>query len=92
MKDQIIEELAWQMGRPTRFGGEFGGMNERASYMAGIAAEALAPMVAENSDQFERRIEWAPQGVVFIIAPWNYPYLTATNTIVPALIAGNAVV
>jgi acyl-CoA reductase-like NAD-dependent aldehyde dehydrogenase len=30
-------------------------------------------------------------GVVFVIAPWNYPYLTAINTIVPALIAGNAV-
>jgi acyl-CoA reductase-like NAD-dependent aldehyde dehydrogenase len=31
-------------------------------------------------------------GVVFVVAPWNYPYLTAVNTIVPALIAGNAVV
>ena len=92
MKDRIVEELAWQMGRPTRFGGEFGGMNERAAYMAGIAEQALAPMVAEDSDRFERRIEWAPQGVVFVIAPWNYPYLTATNTIVPALIAGNSVV
>ncbi len=46
----------------------------------------------EASDRFERRIEWQPQGVVFVIAPWNYPYLTALNTIVPALIAGNAVV
>ncbi|WP_343079905.1 aldehyde dehydrogenase family protein [Ostreiculturibacter nitratireducens] len=92
MKDRVVEELAWQMGRPTRYGGEFGGVNERTEYMAGIAAEALAPMVAENTDRFERRIEWEPQGVVFVIAPWNYPYLTAINTIVPALIAGNAVV
>jgi acyl-CoA reductase-like NAD-dependent aldehyde dehydrogenase len=29
--------------------------------------------------------------VAFIIAPWNYPYLTAVNAVVPALMAGNAV-
>jgi acyl-CoA reductase-like NAD-dependent aldehyde dehydrogenase len=92
LKDPIVEELAWMMGRPVRWGGEFGGVNERAKYMAGIAESALAPLVTEDSEAFERRIEWAPQGVVFVIAPWNYPYLTALNTIVPALIAGNAVV
>lgn len=91
MNDHVVEELAWQMGRPVRYGGEFGGVNERATYMAKIAAEALAPIVVESSDRFERRIEWQPQGVVFVMAPWNYPYLTAINTIVPALIAGNAV-
>jgi acyl-CoA reductase-like NAD-dependent aldehyde dehydrogenase len=90
-KARIVEELAWQMGRPTRFGGEFGGVNERTAYMASIAADALAPMIAESSDRFDRRIEREPHGLVFVIAPWNYPYLTAINTIVPALIAGNAV-
>lgn len=79
------------MGRPVRYGGEFGGVNERTTYMSAIAAEALKPLVAEESDRFERRIERQPVGVVFVIAPWNYPYLTAINTIVPALIAGNAV-
>ncbi len=91
-KDRIVEELAWQMGRPVRYGGEFGGVNERASYMGSIAAEALAPMVAENSDRFVRKIEREPAGVVFCIAPWNYPYLTACNTVIPSLMAGNAVV
>ena len=91
-KDRIVEELAWQMGRPIRFGGEFGGIHERADYMASIAEKALAPLLAESDDRFDRRIERAPQGVVFVIAPWNYPYLTALNTIVPALIAGNSVV
>jgi acyl-CoA reductase-like NAD-dependent aldehyde dehydrogenase len=89
---RIVEELAWQMGRPVRYGGEFGGVEERSAYMASIAAEALAPVIAERSDRFDRRIEREPVGVVFVIAPWNYPYLTATNTIVPALIAGNAVI
>ncbi len=88
----IVEELAWQMGRPVRYGGEFGGVRERTEYMAGIAAEALAPQVVEDGDRFRRVLAREPVGVVFIIAPWNYPYLTAINTIVPALIAGNAVV
>jgi acyl-CoA reductase-like NAD-dependent aldehyde dehydrogenase len=92
MKPRVVEELAWQMGRPTRYGGEFGGVNDRTAYMAEIAESALAPMVVENSDRFERRICREPVGVVFVLAPWNYPYLTSINTIVPALIAGNAVV
>ncbi|OOY04220.1 aldehyde dehydrogenase family protein [Thioclava sp. F28-4] len=91
MKDLVVEELAWQMGRPTRYGGEFGGMNERAGYMASIAEEALAPMVVEQSDSFLRQIAREPVGVVFIIAPWNYPYMTVINSLVPALIAGNTV-
>ena len=91
MKDQLVEELAWQMGRPTRYGGEFGGVNDRTDYMSSIAADALSPMVAEASDSFERRIMREPVGVVFIVAPWNYPYLTTINTLAPALIAGNTV-
>ncbi len=89
---RIVPELAWQMGRPIRYGGEFGGVRERASYMAEIAPEALADTVIEESAQFSRLLAREPQGVVFVIAPWNYPFLTAVNTIVPALIAGNTVV
>jgi acyl-CoA reductase-like NAD-dependent aldehyde dehydrogenase len=92
MKDRIVEELAWQMGRPTRYGGEFGGVNDRTEYMAGIAAETLAPQVVEESDRFRRLLAREAVGVVFIVAPWNYPYLTTINTLVPALIAGNSVV
>ena len=90
--DRMVTELAHQMGRPVRYGGEFGGFEERAHHMASIAANALAPIVVEDSDDFLRKIEREPQGVVFVVAPWNYPYMTAINTIAPALIAGNAVV
>ena len=91
MNDDIVPELAWQMGRPVRYGGEFGGFTERASYMADIAAQALAPIMIEDSDSFTRYIKRVPHGVVLVIAPWNYPYMTAINTVAPALIAGNAV-
>lgn len=91
MNDEIVQELAWQMGRPTRYGGEFGGFNERASHMADIAVESLKPIIVEENGGFERRIEREPHGVILVIAPWNYPYMTAINTVAPALIAGNAV-
>lgn len=92
MADEVVPELAWMMGRPVRYGGEFKGFNERSNYVASIAADALAPLRIEDSASFERRIEREPHGVVFVIAPWNYPYMTAINTIAPALMAGNTVV
>lgn len=92
MTDEIVPELAQMMGRPVRYGGEFGGVNERASYMAEIAETALAPVIVEESNAFQRRIEREPLGVVLVVAPWNYPYMTAINTVAPALIAGNTVI
>ncbi|MGA9432838.1 MAG: aldehyde dehydrogenase family protein [Roseobacter sp.] len=91
MNDDIVPELAHQMGRPIRYGGEFGGFNERATYMAEIAQDALADIVVEDSDAFRRVIKRVPHGVVLVVAPWNYPYMTAINTVAPALIAGNTV-
>ncbi len=91
MSDALVTELTWQMGRPVRYGGEFGGVAERSARMAELAAEGLAPILVEDSQSFERRIEREPVGVVLVIAPWNYPFMTAINTVVPALIAGNAV-
>ena len=93
MTDEIVPELAWQMGRPIRYGaGEVRGFEERARYMIGIAQEALADVDPGPKDGFVRYIRRDPLGVVFTIAPWNYPYLTAVNSVIPALMAGNAVV
>lgn len=91
MNDDIVEKLAWQMGRPVRYGGEFGGVDERAGMMADLAEEGLASIEVENSAAFHRYIRREPHGAVLVVAPWNYPYMTAVNTVVPALIAGNAV-
>ena len=92
MGQEVVTELAWQMGRPIKYGGEFKGFNERSNYMASIANEALAPLTIEDSAAFKRFIAREPHGVVFVIAPWNYPYMTAINSVAPALIAGNAVI
>lgn len=90
-KDEAANEMAHMMGRPVHQFFEFNGCLERATYMASVAEKALAPIIIEDSPQFERRIEKEPRGLVLIVAPWNYPYLTTINSLVPALIAGNAV-
>ena len=45
MSDEIVPELAHMMGRPVRYGGEFGGVRERATYMVEIAEQALKPVM-----------------------------------------------
>jgi acyl-CoA reductase-like NAD-dependent aldehyde dehydrogenase len=90
--DEIAGEITWQMGRPiSQSAGEVRGFEERARHMVALAEEALAPVLPEPKPGFERWIARVPLGVVFVVAPWNYPYLTAVNAVVPALLAGNAV-
>ncbi len=91
MNDEVVPELAHMMGRPVRYGGEFGGFDERASHMAAIAKDALADIAVGEDATFKRYIKRVPHGVVFVVAPWNYPYMTAINTVAPALIAGSSV-
>ncbi len=93
MNDPIVDELAWQMGRPVKYGGgELRWFAERGHYMISIAESSLAPIRSDPLDGIDRWIAREPLGLVLVIAPWNYPLLTAVNSIVPALMAGNAVV
>ncbi len=92
-KQEIATELTWQMGRPIAHSPfEVNGLEERARYMISVAPEALADIDVGPKEGFRRFIRHEPLGVVFVVAPWNYPYLTAVNAIVPALMAGNTVV
>ncbi|MBP0578603.1 aldehyde dehydrogenase family protein [Labrys sp. LIt4] len=93
MNQEVVPELAQQMGRPVRYGGEFRGFEERVRYMVRIAKDSLAPTIPDDDRPgFKRMIKREPLGLVFVVAPWNYPFMTAVNTIAPALIAGNAVI
>jgi acyl-CoA reductase-like NAD-dependent aldehyde dehydrogenase len=91
MNDEIVPELAWQMGRPVRYGGEKRGLEERVRYMASIAEEALQPLTPKPMDGFRRTVKREPLGLVLVVAPWNFPYMTACNSVFPALMAGNTV-
>jgi len=91
-KAAIAEEITRQIGRPLgQSPGEVRGFEERARYMIEIAPKALADIDVGAKQGFTRFIRRDPLGVVFVVAPWNFPYLTAVNTVVPALMAGNAV-
>ena len=93
MEPEIVPELARQMGRPVRSGGgELRGFEERARYMIAIAEKALAPLVPEPKPGFRRYVTREPLGAVLVVAPWNFPYLTAVNAVIPALMAGNTVI
>lgn len=92
-KTEIAAEITWQMGRPIRSSaGELGGLEERARTMIELADEGLATVRLPEKPGFERWIQREPVGVVFVVAPWNYPYLTAINAIMPAILAGNSVI
>jgi acyl-CoA reductase-like NAD-dependent aldehyde dehydrogenase len=92
-RDEIALELTWQMGRPISYApSEVRGTLERARYMIDIAPEALADVDAGPKENFRRFVRREPLGVVFTVAAWNYPYLIAVNSVVPAIMAGNAVV
>ncbi|MCL1050150.1 aldehyde dehydrogenase family protein [Shewanella abyssi] len=92
-KDDIAKELSWMMGRPIRYGGtELAGVAERSDYMINASEQALADIKLEDKAGFTRYIKRESLGVVLVIAPWNYPFLTAINAIIPALLAGNCVI
>ena len=92
-KAKLAQEITLQMGRPIRYAeGELKGLAERGHHMLEIAEPQLLDQKVYGSTQAARFIRHEPLGIVLTIAPWNYPYLTAVNSIVPALVAGNTVI
>ncbi|GAC1352057.1 MAG: aldehyde dehydrogenase family protein [Polyangiales bacterium] len=92
--EPIAVEISQQMGKPLQQArNEVVGMVKRAQHMCAIAANSLADVVIEPAEPgLERRIVRTPLGVVFNLPAWNYPLLTAINVVVPAVLAGNAVI
>ena len=91
--EEVKKEICWQIGRPiSQCVSELRGFEERSRYMVEIAEECLSDIVVKKNNEFDNYIFKAPLGVIFIMAPWNYPVMTATNTIVPALLSGNSVI
>jgi acyl-CoA reductase-like NAD-dependent aldehyde dehydrogenase len=90
----IAAEISWQMGRPVRYTPNeiLRGAQERARYMMSIATEELTDVSVPPVEGFTKYIERTPVGTVLIVAPWNYPYLTAINSLIPALLSGNTVI
>ena len=91
--DEIAAEITLQMGKPlSQALGEVRGMLERARHMIDIAEPTLKDEYLHEKPGFVRYIRHEPLGVVLDIAAWNYPLLIAVNVVVPAVLAGNAVI
>ncbi len=92
-QDEIARQLCWMMGRPIRFArAEIMATEERARYLIDAAEEALEPIVLNHLPGYTRYIKKEPLGTVVVISPWNYPYLSAINILIPAIMAGNCVI
>ncbi len=91
--DIISEELSWQMGRPISHSPyEVSGAIARTKGMLALADKSLSDVHVDEIAGFDRFIKRDALGIVFVIPAWNYPYLIAVNTIIPGLLAGNAIV
>ncbi|HEY8041006.1 MAG TPA: aldehyde dehydrogenase family protein [Polyangiaceae bacterium] len=89
----IAQDITRMMGKPLAQSlGEIKTCAARARHMMSIAGAALADVILPPLPGFERRIAHEPLGVVVDLPAWNYPLLTAVSCVVPAVLAGNAVV
>ncbi len=92
MKESVALDITRQMGKPlAQARREVDTMLDRAETMLRLAPPALQDDVLGPKPGFRRFIRHEPLGIVLDIPAWNYPLLIAVNVIVPALVAGNAV-
>ena len=92
-QQEVVETLCKQIGRPiSQCPGEIRGFEERAKYMIENADKALEDIISKKDIEFDNYIKKDPLGTIFIIAPWNYPFNTSVNSIVPSLLAGNTII
>jgi len=92
-QDELGRELTEQMGRPISYTPkEVTTAVMRGEYLLKISEETLKDTEGEPEQGFKRYIRKVPLGPVLILFPWNYPYLTLVNSLVPALLAGNSVI
>ncbi|KAH8728817.1 Aldehyde/histidinol dehydrogenase [Phaeosphaeriaceae sp. PMI808] len=92
-QDALGKEITEQMGRPITYTPkEIATAVMRGEYLLRISDETLKDTEGEAEKGFKRYIRKVPLGPVLILFPWNYPYLTLVNSLVPALLAGNSVI
>lgn len=92
MADAVARDITRQMGKPLQQSlNEINTMIDRTETMCRLAPAALADEPLPAKAEFRRFVRHEPHGVVLDIAAWNYPLLIAVNVVVPALLAGNAV-
>lgn len=92
MRETAALDITRQMGKPlVQARREVDTMLDRAQTMLRLAPAALEDETLEPKPGLRRFFRHEPLGIVLDIPAWNYPLLIAVNVVIPALLAGNAV-
>jgi acyl-CoA reductase-like NAD-dependent aldehyde dehydrogenase len=91
-RDALAATLTQEVGKPiTQSRNELSGLLPRLDFFLGAAERTLADEALFDDAGMHERIAHVPLGVVANISAWNYPWFVSCNVVVPALLAGNAV-
>jgi len=95
-KEDICAEVQRGSGktRENALLGEIWPVCEKLRWTIGNGEKHLRPEKVSSGLLAHKtaRLEYHPLGVLAAIIPWNYPFQNIMNPIIPALMAGNAVV
>jgi acyl-CoA reductase-like NAD-dependent aldehyde dehydrogenase len=91
-REALATTLTQEVGKPiTQSRNELNGLLPRLDFFLAEAARALADESVFDDGAMRERIGHVPLGVVANISAWNYPWFVSCNVVIPALLAGNAV-
>ncbi|PSJ72837.1 aldehyde dehydrogenase [Sphingobacteriales bacterium UPWRP_1] len=91
-KEALATILTTEVGKPLQQSrNEVTGARTRIRWMLNNAETYLSDEWMTLDTGIREKIVYEPLGVICNISAWNYPYLVGVNVIVPALLAGNAV-
>ncbi len=94
--DELCELVVRDAGktRENAMYGEIWPVADKLKWTISHGEKALRPERVSSGMLVHKRatIEYHPRGVIGVIAPWNYPLQNILGPVIPALMAGNAVV
>jgi acyl-CoA reductase-like NAD-dependent aldehyde dehydrogenase len=91
---RLLDLVQWETGKSRVHAHvELLGLPAVAAYYGRHAADLLAehPVPSGAPGLVRTRVGRRPKGLVGVVAPWNYPLFLAVGDVLPALLAGNAV-
>lgn len=90
--EQLAVKMTHETGKPIRMSrNELNGLLPRIDFFLQETAAAIAPETVYDEGGLREQIQHEPLGVIANISAWNYPWFVGCNVILPALLAGNAV-
>lgn len=92
-KQELLAQIqSNETGKPiSQALGEVKATVERIQYFIDNVPTLLEAREVRTSGNTKEVLSYDPLGVVAVISAWNYPYFVGINVLVPALLAGNAV-